>query len=158
MTRYTITFLVVIAIVVGAGLVWIFSGDDSSPQVETQTPSTSLPGYTSDVFIPAEEGDLPTGKDASAEAVQAAFASHMSKVDKDNIKPEETVISGGYALQVWSGDTTGGVALLKYDSAKKGWIVASLGGGFWSVASLRKEGVPQKNVLALLDGVRHLVR
>ena len=54
----------------------------------------------------------------------------------------KTITVSSYALQLWSTQNEGGIALLKYTSAS-GWKVVTMGGGYPDARSLSNMGVPQ---------------
>jgi hypothetical protein len=87
------------------------------------------------------------------QAARAAYEAALSADNPDNIKAGQTVAVSGYALQLWTGDNTGGEALLKFDSAQNAWIILDPGGGEWSLEGLVGMGVPQETAQALLAGV-----
>jgi serine/threonine protein kinase len=86
----------------------------------------------------------------SKEAVRSAFQKGLPPGNNDHTKLYDTVIAGGYALQLWKGDNMGGEALLKYDAAQDQWVVVTGGGGAWSVSDLVAAGVPQEAATILL--------
>lgn len=146
MNRYAIVGAVLVGVIGIGGIMLLWrSGGSSSPTGF----DTTQPLYPSDSGSPAATSQ----GGGSKEAVQAAFKNAIAPYDQDHTQVRNTVVVGEYALQVWVGDVMGGQALLKYDAAQNRWIlIASIGGAF-SVAGLKKEGVPQRTVLALLDGL-----
>lgn len=98
------------------------------------------------------QGSVPNAS-PEATAVQTAFTAWLASDNPDNIRMGNTVVSGEYALQLWTGDITGGQALLKYDTAQGQWVVVELGGGAWTAESLVElEGVPTDVAAALVAG------
>ncbi len=119
--------------------------------------TTGTIGINDPNYVPYPSGGSQgSGANASPEAaaVQSAFAAKLaSGGNPDNIRMQNTVVAGGYALQVWSGDITSGEALLKYDGTQRQWVVADLGGGEWTVESLVSlEGVPADVAATLVAG------
>jgi hypothetical protein len=87
----------------------------------------------------------------SESAVQAALQSQMAPGQQETLST--TVISGIYALQLWSDPNEAGEALLTYDASTDQWTLVTWGGGKWDADELVGEGVDQtdaQNLVALL--------
>lgn len=66
---------------------------------------------------------------------------------------QDNTVAANWALQLWTDNTGGGEALLKYDPAKKQYVLVSWGGGAWSVDGLVEEGVPAATAATLLKNL-----
>ena len=133
--------LLIVLLIVGSGVAYFVYKNNVTPTTPNGTPQTNgLP-------------DVPSSSVQTQEAVQSAFLKYIAGHDSDNKKVRNTAISGGYALQVWSGNIMGGQALLKYSGSENGWVVLTLGGGAWSVDGLVEFGVPRAIATALLAGL-----
>ena|SRR3989344_6349201 len=121
-------------------------------------PTTSAPAENPQLINPTGFEDQPYYTGPSGENVpqdmrttNAVLSAYQKEAPlMDNIRGRNAAIVGVYALVSWSGDISGGEALLKYDTAKNRWGVLDSTGGAYSVAGLNKLGVPQRTVLALL--------
>lgn len=135
----------------GAWFLRPFLASNAPPAQETQT--APLPG-SSDTYIPYPSATSGSSVGTPEEqAARAAYEAALSTDNPDNIKAQQTVAESGYALQLWSGDSTGGQALLKFDSAQNTWVILDPGGGQWSLEGLVGMGVPQETAQALLKRV-----
>jgi len=134
--------VLVLVVVIVAQL--LFSSKAPAPAPQGSTPVNG--GSSGMVSIPntPSGGSQQSGMNAqSKEAVQAAFAARLATSNPDNIKTQDVVIAGEFALQDWAGDVTAGEALLRYDSAQDTWTVVASTGGAWSVEELvQYHGVP----------------
>jgi len=86
----------------------------------------------------------------SQNAVETAFQSQPG-AQAETLST--TVISGNYAVQLWSDTNEGGEALLTYDASADQWNLVTWGGGAWDVDGLVAVGVDQtdaQNLVALL--------
>jgi hypothetical protein len=146
MNRITILLLTLL-IVVGVAIGMTFYLRSSTP---AQNQQGIAPVTLPDVPPPTLQLDSN-----SKEAVQAAYKSELAKHPGDNTKLYQTVISGDYALQLWSGNLMGGEALLKFDHTQGKWILIDGGGGVWSLYTLLLAHVPRATAMALLAGVPH---
>jgi hypothetical protein len=147
MNRYIVILgLIALAVLVGAG--WYVSrpAEPAGPAPFGPVTTPSANTYT------ATNGASATTQ--SKDAVRAAFAAWLAGKNTDNITLQETVVAGLYALQAWTGDNTGGNALLKFDDSKGQWMVLDEGGGLWGVAGLMKFGMTKTTALILLHGVQ----
>lgn len=135
-----------------AGMIAVWFLLPSTP-ASTNEPPSVFPGVDDPNYVPYPSTTQP-GTAQSEAAVQSAFAATLAGDNPDNIKMENTVIAGDYALQVWAGTITGGQALLKYDTKQTNWTVLSMGGGSWTIESLTTIwGVPRATAVALVLGV-----
>ena len=150
MSRFTAILILILAVgIIAVGVIWLLR-----PAPTAQTPTGTVPQttYPTNNYIPPANTQQDQGSQA---AVQDAYKQEIAPYNNDNVKLYQTVISGGYALQVWMGDHTGGQALLKYDSLQGKWIVITGGGGEWSLGGLVGAGVPTTTAQALIAGVPH---
>ena len=147
------TFYILIGILalalLGFGAWMMLRGTETAPQ----EPSGDVAGggFPSDTYIPypaTSEPGAPAGT-PDEQAAKAAYEAALATDNPDNIKPGLTVAEGGYAIQQWSGDYTGGEALLKFDSAQGAWTIVDPGGGRWSLEGLVRIGVPEETARAL---------
>jgi hypothetical protein len=149
MNRYIIVFIAAL-IVVGTttGFILYFRSLTSASPADNTIPITSYPAdNTPAVTVPAEQNSIA--------AVQSAYQNELAKHPSDNTKLYQTVIVGGYALQVWAGTIMGGEAILKYDQTQGRWVLLDGGGGAWSIDVLTAIGVPHDIAAALLAGISH---
>ena len=132
------------------------------PSSQEPSAGTSANGFPDDTYIPypstgsGSPDDATSGTPAGTpegRAARAAYEAALSADNPDNIKAGQTVAVAGYALQLWTGDNTGGEALLKFDSAQNAWVIVDPGGGQWSLEGLMHAGVPQEAARALLARV-----
>ncbi|MEK9161008.1 MAG: hypothetical protein AAB440_03160 [Patescibacteria group bacterium] len=95
---------------------------------------------------------LNNGKQNQVE-VRDAFEQAIEQAEGENlaprITPKESSVVGDYALQIWSDENIGGVALMKNESGK-GWVIVAIDGGAWDVVSLVAEGVPENIAVELV--------
>ena len=136
------------------------------PSSQGPSADPSANGFPDDTYIPypstgsgssgGTTSNTPTDTPAGTpegQAARAAYEAALSADNPDNIKAGQTVAVAGYALQLWTGDNTGGEALLKFNSAQNAWVIVDPGGGQWSLEGLMHAGVPQEAARALLAGV-----
>lgn len=148
MQRTTVLIGLLVLILLGSGVAtwWFLSPSQSNTTTPTQTTPSNQTQYSSNVSV---EGQDPT-LDEQAQAAKAAYEAALATDNPDNIKTYQTAVSGGYALQLWIGDSTGGQALLKYDAATSVWTIVDPGGGAWSVEGLVAFGVPSTTAAELV--------
>ncbi len=110
------------------------------------------------------QGNIPSGSfqdntgtatQSAQQAIRSLFQTTIDHDDPDHVTLGQTVIVAGYALQLWSGDNTGGEGLLRYDVAKSQWVVITDGGGAWSVDGLVGFGVLRNTAESLLGQIAH---
>mgnify|MGYP001617913680 CR=1 FL=1 len=142
MNRYLVVFIALLLVVAAAvGAVLLLRPGATAPAV----PQQGMPQPISSTV------SVPT--DRSAGAAQTAFRREIAPYVTDNVRLQETVVVGDYALQVWSSDSMGGEALLRYDSSQSRWAFITAGGGSWSIDGLASAGVPKDTAAALLSGL-----
>lgn len=150
------TLYVVVAVAVLAALgfgAWSLLSSFTSPSREPPA-DTGTNNFPDNAYVPYPSTTPgSTGGTPDEQAARAAYQAALSADNPDNIKVQQTVAKSGYALQVWSGDNTGGEALLKFDSAQNAWVIVDPGGGQWSLEGLVSMGVPEETAQALLSGV-----
>lgn len=147
MTRtYSIAIVAVLLVACVGGGIYVWLNRSNAPSTTGQVQPSGFPN----VPEPTSGSVVPTTMQ-SRDAVISAFKTQGPTGDR--IQPHQTSMSGGYALQVWVGDITGGETLLKFDEAQGGWVIVETIGGAYSVAGLHALGVPQKTVLALLKNL-----
>lgn len=134
---------VIIAAAAGAGFFYLRSQPSATPAGQTQ--GNAIPS------------DLPSGAQTSDSqsktAVQTALKTQMAEYFADGLQLGDTVISGNYAVQLWSTNHMGGEALLQY--AQNRWTVITYGGGVWSLQGLLTAGVPRDTATVLLKDIPH---
>jgi hypothetical protein len=154
MNRPVLIIAIAIAVLVLGALLamWLFlapkapspSGSNVNGIIDVNDPN----------YVPYPSGGSQgsaTNSSPEAAAVQSAFAAKLaSGGNPDNIRMENTVVAGEYALQLWSGDIMSGEALLKYDATQRQWAVVDLGGGAWTAESLVSIGGVPENIAASL--------
>ncbi|MEK7068707.1 MAG: hypothetical protein AAB964_02745 [Patescibacteria group bacterium] len=117
-------------------------------------PAPQPPAGQQSVHVPNTSYAVPLSQ-TTAEAqgaVKSTFEREVAAGHPDNLVTKNTVVIGGWALQVWVGDVMGGEALFTFDTAESKWVLVDFGGGAWSVESLVRAGVPQDIAEALLAG------
>lgn len=147
MNRYIIIFaaLILVVIVVIGAVFLLRPSNNTTPVIQQGTQGSYQP-TSSTVSVSAGQ---------SKEAAKAAYQKALSASgDPDNIKPGATVVVDIYALQTWTGNHTGGEALLKFDTSQNKWIIVDPGGGAWSIDGLVAAGVPRDTATALLAPLR----
>ncbi|MDB5225560.1 MAG: hypothetical protein JWL87_512 [Candidatus Adlerbacteria bacterium] len=147
MNRYLVAFILalIVVAVIAVGVVLLLRSGSQTPIPKGETPVVVFP---SDSQLPASPQNS-----ASQVAARAAFQREVDADNPDNIKLGTTIVSGGYALQAWGGDITGGEAVLKYDMGLGRWILVVSSGGTWGAAGLASYGVPEDTAAALVAGM-----
>lgn len=146
MNRNIIILVTLLIVVIVAGAIWFLRSNQPTPTGQ------GIPAVT----LPDNSNGVPSQQDSQSKAaVQSAFRSGIAPYVTDNVRLQQTVIAGEYALQVWTSDTMGGQALLKYNPTQGRWTFVTAGGGEWSVAGLVEAGVSQDIATTLLAGVSH---
>lgn len=145
MKRIIILSAALVIVVVAVGAVFLVLSKGAPEPANTKKTPPSVPGSSGYSVTLQQSQD--------SRAVQAAYQSVLSKNNFDNVRLYQTAISEGYALQSWKGDSIGGEALLKFDTAQNKWIIVDPGGGAWSVLGLVQMGVPQSAAESLVAGM-----
>ncbi len=112
---------------------------DVAQQPSSQYPSDST--YSGQGTITCQTG----------ESVRLAFQNEVAQHNISNVKLNQTVVVGDYALQVWQSGDTGGEALLKCDNTDRRWSVVTSGGAAWSLGGLTAQGVPEDTAKILTE-------
>lgn len=139
-----ITAISIVVIAAIAAFIWLPRGAIVPTNTQTYLPNNG--GSNSTVVIQQNQ---------NPQAARAAYQASLTNDNVDNIRPQQTAVSDGYALQLWAGDHTGGEALMKFDIKKNSWVIVDPGGGAWSVEGLVAFGVPTSTAEALLQQVPH---
>jgi len=145
---FIISFVVMIGVF--ASLLF-FQSEKGSEQIDnTNHPvsATSLP-VTGQSELQTQP--IPNQKEIDGTQPEIANSVLAQIENKDFITLKGTTVVSLYALQIWGDKNKGGEALLKYD-ASKGWVLVSMGGGAWGVASLVEFGVPKLIAEQLIAG------
>src|SRR3989344_2041506 len=130
MNRYIIILVTLLLIaIVGIGVAF-YSRPNSgiAPVVQQAVPQP----VSSTVSVPT---------DRSKEDARSTFQHALDQNNIDNIKLQETVVAGDWALQAWAGDVMGGEALLKYEITQDRWVILISSGGVWDINALVGVGV-----------------
>ena len=149
MNRFLTSLIVALIFLAGGRAVYFLLFNNPAP---VQGPASSTPTY-------GGGSNQTTVTQQNSPDAQGALATYQKALASsnypDNIKPQQTVVVGNYALQLWLGDHTGGEALLKFDNVQNKWTIVDPGGGAWSVEGLVVFGVPTTTAEALVARVPH---
>ena len=79
--------------------------------------------------------------------VSAALTHQSPELRGANFR--KTIVVFPYALQPWTDEEVGGVALLKYNQTK-GWVLVLGGGGWMDISTLLRNHVPRNKAAQLM--------
>ena len=100
---------------------------------------------------PVQSGEVPQ----SAKTKEVVISAFMSSLPPgDTTKVTAASLAGDYGLLSWNDGVIGGQTLFKYNGTRAVWAEVTTIGGAFGVAELRELGIPQRTVLALLNGLK----
>ena len=127
-------------------IIWFFIFSRTTPQ----TPSTSINNFPSNVSNPTQApGISQENSNNATTSIQQSFITQLPNLNDPLLTFRNLTIVYPYAVQHWTDEEVGGVALLKYDPVK-GWVVVLNVGGALDISSLVNIGVPTSTAQQLI--------